>query len=267
MSTEAIAVVFERPAAVPYYRQVPDEPIPSGSVAIKKAEFLKPATVLTLLNHIARTKPRSVVVVSHGSGSGIGLTLVPKTENALVSPYLGYLVDSRGRIDDELATELEIPLPMLRALQEAAQKVRALRLDRVDFRACTLGEFTDTLELLRAFFGASAVSAPKAFDSFGHVSTGTPTSDAKVWKDWQQKHPSATIEGLAPGRVGFEWEWMSDTTAMLVESKKALRAWVDFHMPRNKYKSGRLYFHGIVESEKVVFPGDATYRDLLGRSP
>jgi hypothetical protein len=175
MPTDAIALVVEHGDAVHYYRQVPEEPTPSGSVSVTEATFVKHASVSELLKIVGRKRPRNLLVESHASGSGIGLTLVPKTQHALVSPYLGDLVNSAGKVSEDLAAKLEISMSDLRVLQNAAQKVRALRLARVDFRSCMLGDHQDTLELLRTFFGAGAVSAPKAFDKFSHVSPGTPT--------------------------------------------------------------------------------------------
>lgn len=264
MAPEAVAVVIERRLAEGYYKQVPEEPIPDGSVKIKKVVFLPEPTVLAFLQFVVRTKPKSLVVVSHGEGSGIGLTLVPKTQNALVSPYLGYLLNSGGRVSQKLADDLGISLANLRQLQEAATKVRALGLARLDFRACTLGEFPESLEQLRAFFGAGAVSAPKKLDAYGYVGVGTPTSDAKVWEDWKHEHPFARIDGEAPSRVAFEF---FDKPAMLVESKAALRKWIDRLFPGNRYRSGTVYFHGFIIENKLLFPGEEGFRDQLGHAP
>ncbi|MDI9629004.1 MAG: hypothetical protein QM286_10735, partial [Acidobacteriota bacterium] len=169
----ASAIVISRAVAVKYYTQVPVEPIPGGgSVEVKKASVLPKPTMITLLQFVARTKPRNLVIVAHGEGGGITVRLAPSSESALVSPHLGALVSSSGKVTADLAKELGISMANLKALQEAAAKVRALKLGRVDFRACTLGEFADSLELLRAFFGAGAVSAPKKLDEFGGVSPG-----------------------------------------------------------------------------------------------
>jgi hypothetical protein len=265
LSAPAIAVVMDRGLAVDYYKQVPVEVFPGGSVAVKEAVFKKPTAVTTLLEYVAAKKPRSLVLVSHGEGSGISLTLTPKSETALVSPHLGSLVESGGKVTKELAGDLEIPLASLRTLQDLARRVRALKLARVDFRACTIGEFADTLELLRAFFGAGAVSAPKKLDLFARAKPAGPNADPKFWEEWRREHPFARVDGSSPGRVAFEF--FGDKTAMLVESKNALRTWLDQFLPGSKYKSGWVYVHGFLSADSVILPGEKAYLDNIGQVP
>lgn len=266
MPNNAIAVVLERgELPVSYYRQVPAEPIPDGSfVTVTRARSEKP-NMIALLQHIANAKPPNVVVVSHGEGTGISVTLTPTSETALVSPHLQTLVDNKGKVSAELARELEISVKSLRALQDAARRVRALKLGRVDFRSCTLGEFSDTLELLRSFFGAGAVSAPKNLDEFGGVRPGAPTTGEDAWKKWRSDHPFGTVEGDPPHRVGFET--YSARSAMQFESKPGLRSWLDRKFPGHRYKDGKVYYHGILVGNDFVFPGDRGYLDQLGHAP
>jgi hypothetical protein len=265
MPVNAIAVVVvERSDAAKYYVQVPVEPIPAGLVSIKKAVLVQ-ANLIALLQKVATTRPPNLLVVSHGEGSGISVRLAPKSESNLVSPHLETLVNSDGKVTAELAKELDISFAHLGALQAAAKRVRGLQLGRVDFRACVLGEFTDTMELLRTFFGAGAVSAPKPLDEFGRVLPGTPTINPNAWAGWPHEHPFGKVEGDPPNRVGFET--FNAESAMLIESKAGLRAWLAAKFPGSRYKQGRLYFHGLHSGGNFVMPGEAGYRDMLGQVP
>ncbi|WP_454857549.1 hypothetical protein [Promicromonospora soli] len=265
MPVDAIAVVVvERGVAAKYYSQVPVEPIPAGLVGIKKAVLVQ-SNLIALLQKVATTRPPNLVVVSHGTGSGISISLAPKSESHLVSPHLETLANSDGKVSAELAKELDISLTDLRALQASAQRVRGLKLGRVDFRACILGEFTDTMELLRTFFGAGAVSAPKQLDEFGFVSPGTPTVNPNAWAEWPQEHPFGKVEGDPPNRVGFET--YGKKSAMMIESRAGLRAWLAAKLPGSRYKQGRVFYHGVHSGSELVMPGEVGYRDMLGQVP
>jgi hypothetical protein len=261
----AIAIAMEdRLLGADYYRQVPAEPIPGGSVVVKQAYKKNPPAVTTLLDLVVKLKPRNLVLVSHGEGSGIGLSLVPNANSALVSPHLGTLLESAGKVTQELADELEISLAGLKKLQGLIKKVRALKLGRVDFRACTLGEFPEELERMQAFFGAGAVSAPKKLDFFA-VGIPRASADAAVWKKFLEENPFSRVDGDPKDRVAFEFH--GDQTHMLVESKAALGKWTKKFFPGSRYKSGRVLVHGFFDADKMIYPGDAAYAANLGQFP
>ncbi|NUT32091.1 MAG: hypothetical protein HOV79_03350 [Hamadaea sp.] len=266
MPTNAIAIVLERGnLPVKYYGQVPVEPIPDGTVVTVTRAVSVKANMISLLRYIATARPANVVLVSHGEGSGISVTLTDKSQTALVSPHLQTLVDNKGKVSAQLAQELEISERSLRALQDAAGRVRALHLGRVDFRSCTLGEFADTLELLRSFFGAGAVSAPKNLDEYGGTPPIGPKTTAESWTKWREDHPFGKVEGDPPNRVGFETS--NAVSALQYESKAGLRGWLGRNFPGHRYREGKVYYHGILVADSIVLPGERAYLDHLGHAP
>lgn len=122
------------------------------------------------------------------------------------------------------------------------------------------------MEQVRGFFGAGAISAPTRLDFFGGVRPGTPTKDAEAWKKWASDHPFGKIEGDPPNRVGFE-AVSEDDIAMQFESPAGLRAWLAAKFPGHKYKSGPVFFHGFLDANALIFPGDTTYRDQIAQVP
>ena len=128
------------------------------------------------------------------------------------------------------------------------------------------GAPSERMEQVRGFFGAGAISAPTRLDFFGGVRPGTPTKDAEAWKKWASDHPFGKIEGDPPNRVGFE-AVSEDGIAMQFESPAGLRAWLAAKFPGHKYKSGPVFFHGFLDANALIFPGDTTYRDQIAQVP
>jgi hypothetical protein len=272
------------PAAIPFYRLFPNEPIPGAGAFSTVAQVvdLRINSVEALLDGIGKSvkKGGSVVVVCHGNKSGISLTVGGSRGVRLEAAPLRFIRSNiEGRLDDaETAQRLkmgdfntarnETGLAQLARLKTLIAAVHKLELDRVDLRACETGKDPVVLSQLQAFFNCTTLCCPKAFDSFGPVPFHQTTTDAGSWRAWLAKHPSAVIFGQPPKRFALEYKiFLSQRNVMLnalADSDEAVQAWTELHLPKGSYSRGPLVYHGLtVDGETMIWAGDAGYRPEL----
>ena len=77
-----------------------------------------------------------------------------------------------------------MPAGELSILKTRALATRKVKLARIVFRACNLGDTTSDLDRLREFFGAAKACAPGLYDSYVIANTNEPTTDARTWRNW-----------------------------------------------------------------------------------
>ncbi len=289
MSTVAFSVRTVHPHAAPFYNLFPQEPIPGGPnafVTITKVVELPDNRVLTLLAAIRQhvtEKGSSIIVVSHGTEEGISLTLgrergsgPPLDARRLIHLRANLL----GQKDDiETANLMELGtyaaarnpggVADLVALKEALAPVRALKLARVDLRACVTGRRLNTLKMLQFFFDADLCCAPRDWDTFGPVPFADITTNPASWRKFKEAHPNAMTVGTGAERFALDYKVMADEykvmLAAIASSQAAIDTWVKNHLPpNNRYKGGSLFYHGLTPDQKtIIFAGEGTYRDHL----
>lgn len=162
------------------------EPIGRGrTIPIGPVRMTRGLTLSSLLDAMALIPPgSSAIVVSHGRDQGIALPMINGdtigSRCELVSLLAADTTITVGgfplpaRPDAEIAPVLRMRPDQVAALRARMNRVRALRLSHVAFRACNMGRWQDALGAYRRFFGCE-VSAPDLRDTYGFLDPGRPT--------------------------------------------------------------------------------------------
>lgn len=262
----AFVRVDQHPAAVPFYKFAPKEPIaPSGTIQIAAIHKLSRTTntVYLLLKAILRRVSRKntgILIVMHGTSRGLMLPLTSgNTTNLEREPIRIFFDQTISRADKR--SMLQVTEAQLKALERTVQQVHRLALGRVELRACHVGEDRKTLEALRDFFGAKAVGAPKLQDAY----TSMPAPFTGETNKWWTRHTFANVERMSGGKrvgyvlsnvtaVSFNFQWAADT----VDARKE---WVAKHFPLGKRVARPPAIHGMLDpmGHHLIFPGDKGY--------
>lgn len=255
--------IDEHPAAVPFYKNfAPEEPIsPSGVMKLKTFHKIKDMTAYRLLKTIANKakKNSEVLIVTHGTDRGLVLPLTNSNTVLLERESIRVFLDKSQSRADKLA-KLQVNEKQLKLLEEAVKKVKKLALQRVEFRACNVGQNVKTLEALRDFFGARIAGGPDLQDAY----VALPKPYTGKTDPWWSNNSKANVETMSKGgRVGyilldvkptsFRFQWAADTT-------EAQKEWVRKHFPRGKSVARPVAIHGMLDgTTKLIFPGDSNY--------
>jgi len=275
MST-ALIYTRAQPRALPYYTQFPKEPIPEsagGFVSIDQTVEVGDETLTTLLGTITKNvskKGQDVLCAMHGSPEGLRIEIINRVglEAAAMRLMLAVL---EGRQEDpwvfkELRLDDKTGPAKWKPIKELIQKVRALELNRLDLRACQVGNDADTMYYLQQFFNCKVCCAPKAWDVFGQIDFGAATRDTETWKKWKKEHPRSATYGDANGVFAYEYKItgnMIDVAAM-AETDEAAQAWVKRNLPPGNYKNGPIFYHALTpDKQRLIFAGDERYRSYL----
>jgi hypothetical protein len=153
-------------------------------------------------------------------------------------------------------------------LKEKLLEMRALKLRRVDLRACLVGKDPDVMFYLTQIFNCDVCCAPKAYDAYGLMTLGTPSTEAVHWDRWSQVNKGAIVQTYPGGRfaVNLAIKGESIDIQAMADSTKAAAGWVARNLPPGgTYKEGDpIYYHGLTPDKKAfVFAGDPRYRDYL----
>ena len=126
---------------------------------------------------------------------------------------------------DQVAPKLYFSKREFLHFWELVQKVRKLKINRVELRSCLVGSNDKALEMLKSFFGSASCSAPKDLDVFGTINPGKPGPDAipKLLK----KFPKAKISGNPPHRFALNVGIYNKFDAA-ADSKAAIDNWIRF---------------------------------------
>ncbi len=262
----------EFPAAAPFYAIHPTEPIVSaGALKVIASTKLTRMTAVDLLQSMVQQRKKleggNVLIVGHGTDQGMSMPLAPGSASRLQNNALGVLFknESRGVADAQAARQLFVSPATLQRLKVLAATVRALGLQRVEARACTVGAEQATLENLRRFFGARVFGGPKVFDVFGGFPRQRPGS-AKAFEKWYQDR-GAKVEGPPGKRIAFTLFDDGRIREFAVESADALRIWAAAKFPTGQPKPrGAVHYHALLENWQPVFPNEPRFRQLLAHA-
>lgn len=260
-----------QPDAPAYYRMFPTEPIPGkGSIRVGTIQNLPKMTAWQLLEGIKgkAEKGQDILCVSHGIAEGLSIPLVPGSEAFLQENVLDVLkaYEEGKEAAGSAAPKLFLSPEKFEAFWQLIHDVRALKLGRVDLRACIIGSKKTTLEKLKAFFGCSRCCAPVSFDVFGTIDPGTPGPTAI--EKLRKKFKDSLVTGTAPNRFALHVDAFGTTYDAAADSKTAVKNWVRAHLPSegSSYVEGTFPVHGIIPlkgKKRIIWAGEEDYRSLL----
>jgi hypothetical protein len=267
-------------AASNYYHMFPLEPTRSDS----SADWLTPDGKLTFqklpnldewLTAIARgaTPGGNIVLVCHGNNTGLHLNIGVARKDDKLNVHLELLAADAIRrnqegngTDEDTAGILKMQPDAYKGLKKQIEQVQALGLDRVDARACNIGQDAVAMSAMQQFFNCNTFCAPKILDSFGVIMYGGSATDPAAFDKWVSKHPGGQVTGDAPNRFGFFQNLSkSINSEAMAESAKGAKDWADSKMPPGGNFTGKneLYYHALTDYKKFVFAGEPEFRNQL----
>jgi hypothetical protein len=263
-------------AAGPYYTLYPVEPTPSASSAdwIKpdgKPVFPKSQNLDEWLTAIAAgaSSGGNIVLVSHGNKLGLKLYIGDKGKDVHLEREAADAIrrnQAGTETDANMALILKMKPDAWAKLKALIVKVQALGLNRVDARACNIGQDADSMSAMQQFFNCSTFCSPKILDSFGSINYGQLVKDPNTFDKWVKEHPGAVVSGSAGDRFGF-FQNLSKGVASeaIAESAKGVKAWADSKMPAGVNFTGnnQLFYHALTDLKIFAFAGESGFRDQL----
>jgi hypothetical protein len=254
----------------------PEEPIlPSGTITIGEITQLSAKSVGALLGAIAVVNPTIVVIVVHallasesGPAVGVSLPLTSQAKIKLDGAALDLLLDPKA----DPPKGFELSVEVLNQLRAKARLVQDLRLERVEFRACRIGDQSTLMDKLRQLFGATTIGAAAADEFWAALDTGKPGFGQKAYENFKKKHPKHTLEGEQPNRFAWALKWDAKKRevvgGVLAESQAGRDAWLEGHLGKLKVKDRRWFpLHAQISGTDLFFPLDAGYRANLRTRP
>ncbi len=147
---------------------------PPLPVSAHKADYVTNDSLEDLLKRLIDSQYRSFILIIHGlpDGSGLYLNLVRSQSRPHTNHY-----DLQALMDAEQGAELDKPLLQKMGITHAdakrlidlMRKVRAKKIECIEFRSCNLGRSDISLDRFRRFLGASLAGAPNLHTVFGLV--------------------------------------------------------------------------------------------------
>jgi hypothetical protein len=258
------------PHAPLWYGSNPVEPIGNKStISVTDTKLLETVSLEAFFDQIIAAKASEVVIVNHGDGSGLAVPLQKgSTAGAQREVMFSLGADvSREEIgiggakmktpvksDKDVADLTRLTEPQVKALRAKMNQVRALKMQHVAFRACSMGLHEDTLEAFRNVFGCASVSAPKEFDSYG---TFRPSIGADL-EGWAKSMRKRGFQIAIDGQVAFGTKPTDSPIVYSIESRApdddTFSAWVKKHITDGEWKTNGVVFHGM----KLLHPTSAT---------
>lgn len=250
------------PHAPDWYVANPTEPISDkATLAISETTVQETMTLETIFDAIIRnTKHDEFVIVAHGNRDGLALPLIKASRGGVVKWALVSLAaDRRGEevgpdgtrmktphiSDEDVAKSTYTTVDQIRDLRSKMNKVRARNLKHVAFRACNLGDSSETMQAFRTVFGAASISAPKDLDAYGEFDPDTGTLDEWVERFRKNGFHIAIQDDVAFGVRSVAARTADFKIVVRAKSQDAFDAWLKKHISDQNGKSKRILFHGI----------------------
>ncbi len=263
-------------AAGPYYTLYPVEPTPSAS----SADWIKPdgkpaqpksQNLDEWLAAIAAgaSAGGNIVLVSHGNKMGLKLYIGDKGQDVHLEREAADAIrrnQAGTETDDNTAQILKMKPADWAKLKALIAKVQALGLNRVDARACNIGQDADSMSAMQQFFNCSTFCSPKILDSFGSINYGQFIKDPNTFDKWVKDHPGAVVSGSAGDRFGFSQNLSKGVASeAAAESAKGVKAWANSKMPAGGNFTGnnQLFYHALTDLKIFAFAGEQGFRDQL----
>ncbi len=168
-------------------------PLPLTTVRVDTHDG--PDTFEQLLRLVAASTHQRLILMAHGheDGSGLFLKLAAGSGAATEHKFLGRFMElAEGAAFNAFDRKtLGIDQAALGRILDLMQKIRAKKIDCIEFRACNLGRDTLGLDRFRRFFGARLLGAPDLHSFFGH---GPAITDPKMLDTHEKGHVGGTWE-------------------------------------------------------------------------
>lgn len=266
-----------------FYKMFPAESVLPNQQILKISRFVRisPPSLYGLLQAIIKRKDKEIVIVSHGSPTQLALPLMRGIKIGIDLNFINAILgpDDNAKVAQRLKTNAR----NVSILRSRIKSVHKLRIKRLEFRACRIGQNKPTLEALKRLFGANLACAPRVFDGYGRIRGTQPTTDAAILIQWQATHPGYQTFGAPPNR----FYWVNDGSVdppkisdVFAESWKGVQSWIEAKFPsgkNHKFKKGTFYYHiqttTLPTSSPIhghrtfdnnfVFPNDPGYRKNL----
>jgi hypothetical protein len=248
-----------QPYAKPYYEVFKTEPVSAGvSITIGKIVPMDAWHFPALLSAIQKncTEDKDLLIAGHGTSQGLSIPLVPgKKKTAAQFQQLTVLA---GKDTTENKAKIcKITEPEVKQILALRVNVMKLKLGRIEFRACNMGDSTVTLAAYKDFLGAGTVGAPDMLDFFGSIVPGKPNNDSKFWENWLKTHQGARIYKMQSGRVAL---YRLLRGSYLIESENAMKEWIKAYLPATTGQVSIQEFpvHALVNSQ-FIFPNESSF--------
>jgi len=246
------------PYAKPYYETFKSEPVSPGvSISINKIVPMNIWHFPALLSAIQQncTKDKDLLIVGHGTTHGLSIPLVPNNKNKAQYQQLKAL--AREDTTKNKAKICKISEQEVKLITTLRAKVMKLKLRRIEFRACEMGQLSLALSIYKEFLGASTVGAPDMLDYFGLIVPGKPTNDTKFWEKWLKTHPKSRIYKMKSGKVALHFIL---NISCLAESEMAMKEWIKAYLPpmTGQVSTKKFPVHAFVGGE-FIFPKESSY--------
>jgi hypothetical protein len=255
------------PFAPPWYRSDPVEPIGNNSkIVVKDVTVLEDMTLESIMDTIINAKEKEILVVSHGWSEGLALPLMKGrgitggAQRQQIFPLSADRAFDDGPIKTpiisvkDVADHAHLSEQQVTALRAKMNQIRSLGLDHVAFRACDMGQSTDSLQAFRNFLGAKSVSAPKLQDSYGQF-TSLIGGSVDAWAKTKRKEGFRVSVDL---QVGFGIKNTAPLVYKIVSraaDDKAFAAWVKVHITDRVALDKVIVYHGmILPSDQLSSP-------------
>jgi len=259
--------------AGPYYNLYPVEPTPSSITSdwIKsdgKPVFPKTKKLDEWLTAIAGAGGGNIVLVCHGTNDGLTLHIGDKGVTLFIEALDAIRLNQEGKKSNvDTAQILKMEPDAYGTLKALIERVQKLKLNRVDVRACEIGQNDVVMSALQQFFNCNTFCAPKLLDSFGHIDWGQFVKDPATFDKWVKEHRGAEISGSVGNRFGFSIVVRVGVRLQAIaESANGVKAWADSKMPPGGNFTGhnQLFYHALItDVTKFVFAGEPAFRAEL----
>lgn len=269
------------PASAPFYRMFPWEPIaPLREIKVDSVVQINNMRMEQLLDRIpaAVGQGGNLFIIFHGTEAGLSMRLANDVPAGLhANAQIMEILDS-NRTDIEAAQLCMFPNPntsgaqRIRTIRDKMQRVKDLRMNSVELRACNTGQNNQNMQTIKRFFNCQSLGAPDLRDSyFGLRPNTAATSQAE--QNWRNSHSTHRMFDVpAGGRVGISVQMTGHATfntSMIVNKNLAPSFWADVYLSRlHPHSVGMGLFHGHALFETsasfpLIFPGDDTYTQHL----
>jgi hypothetical protein len=274
--TVAYTDILVHPASGPFYTMFPWEPVRmQAEIKVDRIVEVTGLRMEWLLDQIpsAVGQAGNVVIIYHGTDMGLSMPLAIGTQVHADSEMMAVLDSSRS--DTDVAQMCQFPNPRttgaqrVHTLREKMRRVKDLRLNSVELRACNTGQSMEHMQTIKRFFNCRTLGAPKLRDSYFFLDPGTATSHAQTWENWQHSHPRHRLFDVpGDGRVGIairETAHSAFQTFMLVNKDSAPSFWADSYLARlHPHTVGMRRFAGHALYDTLanfppIFPGEDAY--------
>jgi hypothetical protein len=275
------------PDAPPWYVGNPLEPVGGQStIEIKKTVVLETLSIDSLLDQIIASKESEILIVNHGNTDGLMTTLFDDSTSLIAKDMISFLsMDKPSTAQDGLGGSYKLPVKSdsevaiiakttesrVAALRKKMNAVRAMKLQHVAFRACDMGDDSDTMQVYRSFFGAKSISAPTEFDTYGHFTIGS--GDINQWATQKLKTGfNVWIDGGVAFATSKHYTGLTYQIESKGSSRDANNRWIKTHIS-DHVDPNRVIFHGIKTvvmtqtDQNVFFVKDAGYKSRIASYP